>query len=268
MTQDVNWSEIVPRLVRPFPVEDVEFRVSGRKDANGMSQVVAYIDARLVQERLDEVVGPENWSFDWEPVGVNAAEVMSAKGTLVIFGVAKSDIGTAGNFEKSKGAVSDALKRAAVHWGIGRYLYSLPAMKAKASDGGFIYTDQLPGLREMLPTPDGQPPKQAYQVEAPASRGQSAPPASNGSGNGGGGWSDRPALEDVKTDTNDKTHKGLTQSQLNFAKKKGNLTDDDLQSMTRGEVKALLEGKSTSRKNQSTASRTGTPDDYDDGVQF
>jgi len=56
---------------------------------------------------------------------------------LLIFGKARSDVGTPANTEPVKSAYSDALKRAAVQWGIGRYLYSL----------GF-FTSQHPQLPE------------------------------------------------------------------------------------------------------------------------
>jgi hypothetical protein len=39
--------------------------------------------------------------------------------------VYKSDTGSAGDIEAEKSVVSDAFKRAAVKWGIGRFLYDL-----------------------------------------------------------------------------------------------------------------------------------------------
>lgn len=96
---------------------------------------VAYIDARDVQDLLDEVCGPQNWqckfsehkgnlfceigirqSFDDEPI-------------LEDIWVWKSDCGTESNVEKQKGEASDAFKRAAVMWGIGRFLYSKTIVK-------------------------------------------------------------------------------------------------------------------------------------------
>lgn len=122
-----QWQEIARKLQAPFAREDVEFRVQGRvSEQSGRAQVVAYVDARVVQDRLDAVVGPGNWSYDWEPVSIENGQVMLAKGTLTICGVSKSDIGSASNFEQSLGCVSHAFKRAAVHWGVGRYLYGLP----------------------------------------------------------------------------------------------------------------------------------------------
>lgn len=170
----IDWE----RLRAPFDPDEVDFRAQGRaNEQTGRAQVVAYIDARAVQDRLDTVIGPEHWSFDWTPLVIDNGEVMVAKGTLTIHGVSKSDVGTASNFEQSLGAVSHCFKRAAVHWGIGRYLYNLPATwVAGIERGGRIPEQVLRDLRAHLPRPDGmaspapatQPP--ARRAEKPASR--------------------------------------------------------------------------------------------------
>jgi len=149
-----QWREIGRGLQAPFARADVEFRVQGRaNDSTGRAQVVAYVDARVVQDRLDDVVGPGNWSFDWEPVAIENGQVMLAKGTLTILGVSKSDIGSASNFEQSLGCVSHALKRAAVHWGIGRYLYGLPMTWVNVEKGGRLSDATIASLRNSLPAP-------------------------------------------------------------------------------------------------------------------
>lgn len=149
-----QWREIARGLQAPFARTDVEFRVQGRaNDSTGRAQVVAYVDARVVQDRLDDVVGPGNWSFDWEPVAIENGQVMLAKGTLTILGVSKSDIGSASNFEQSLGCVSHAMKRAAVHWGIGRYLYGLPMTWVNVEKGGRLSDATIASLRNSLPAP-------------------------------------------------------------------------------------------------------------------
>jgi hypothetical protein len=57
----------------------------------------------------------------------------------------KSDCGTESNVEKEKGEASDAFKRAAVMWGIGRFLYSKKIVKlpVKERNGKWIpYSDK------------------------------------------------------------------------------------------------------------------------------
>ncbi|HKV58704.1 MAG TPA: Rad52/Rad22 family DNA repair protein [Ktedonobacteraceae bacterium] len=150
-----SWEEISKGLREPFDPADVDFRVQGRvNEQTGRAQVVAYIDARMVQDRLDDVVGAGNWSFDWEPVVIDKGEVQVAKGTLTILGVSKADAGTASNFEQSLGAVSHCFKRAAVHWGVGRYLYDLPMSWVQVEKNGRISDQLLRELRSKLPVPE------------------------------------------------------------------------------------------------------------------
>lgn len=154
-----QWDDVSRRLREPFDPNDVDFRVQGRATEQGRAQVVAYIDARAVQERLDAVVGAGNWSFDWTPLVIDNGEVMVAKGTLSVLGVSKSDAGSASNFEQSLGAVSHCFKRAAVHWGIGRYLYNLPASWVSVEKGGRISEQVLRELRAKLPHARGARPQ-------------------------------------------------------------------------------------------------------------
>ena len=90
--------------------------------------VLGYIDARDVESRLDNVVWPENWSCDYKEV----------KG-MVFCGIEinwkwKWNNWTESATEKEKGQASDAFKRAAVKWGIGRNLYALPSMMISKDD--------------------------------------------------------------------------------------------------------------------------------------
>jgi hypothetical protein len=150
-----SWDDISKGLQEPFDPADVDFRVQGRvNEQTGRAQVVAYIDARMVQDRLDQVVGAGNWSFDWEPLVIDKGEIMVTKGILTINGVSKSDAGTASNFEQSLGAVSHCFKRAAVHWGIGRYLYDLPMSWVQVEKNGRLSDQLLRELRSKLPEPE------------------------------------------------------------------------------------------------------------------
>ena len=89
--------------------------------------MVPYVDARQVMDMLDEVVGADSWQTKFEiinghlfcSVGVKCGEEW----------VWKSDCGTESNVEKEKGEASDAFKRACIHWGVGRFLYSLKILE-------------------------------------------------------------------------------------------------------------------------------------------
>jgi hypothetical protein len=77
-----------------------------------------------VQDRLDAVCGPANWQDSYTE---------TLKGRLLctltirIDGewISKSDGAGDTDVEGEKGAISDAIKRAGVKWGIGRYLYDI-----------------------------------------------------------------------------------------------------------------------------------------------
>lgn len=110
------------------------------------AQCVAYIDARDVMDLLDKVVGAKNWQDKYEIMG---NQIMCGIGIRSgwITGdntdtewVWKWDTGVAGNFETEKSAVSDAFKRAAVKWGVGRFLYDL--------DFEWVLTDGKYPIRE------------------------------------------------------------------------------------------------------------------------
>lgn len=119
-------------LAEPFPAKRVRWRVGQKKGNRGM--VLAYLDARDVMERLDDVVGPENWgdTYTESPSGRVFCTI-----TIKTICCQQSKTDGAGDtaVEGEKGAISDAFKRAAVKWGIGRYLYECKAPWIELVDG-------------------------------------------------------------------------------------------------------------------------------------
>jgi len=117
----------IKELSEPFPPENISWRVQGTPyERNGTynAMALAYIDARDVMDKLDEVCGPENWQDEYE---VTSSGLILCKIGIRIGDdwVWKSDGAGETAIESKKGGVSDSFKRAAVHWGIGRYLYRL-----------------------------------------------------------------------------------------------------------------------------------------------
>ena len=107
------------KLKKPFPVNKVHWR-NGK---NGMK--LAYIDARDVQHRLDEVFGVMGWQCEYSVQGNSYCCSISAWDDEKCMFITKSNGAGQTNFEGEKGGYSDAFKRAAVLFGIGRYLYSV-----------------------------------------------------------------------------------------------------------------------------------------------
>jgi hypothetical protein len=117
------------RLAMPFDPRDIKWRPGSVSQAKGTGLALAYIDARMIMERLDEVLGPENWSDDYKPAGSAVICKLSIriKTEHGFEWISKSDGAGQTQVEGDKGGISDALKRAAVKFGIGRYLYYFKA---------------------------------------------------------------------------------------------------------------------------------------------
>lgn len=117
-------------LSTPFDPSAVHWRVQGQpfesKTRKGeySAMALAYLDARDVMDRLDDVCGQENWQTEYHETPKGR---LICRLSICIDGVwvTKSDGAGDTDVEGEKGAISDALKRAAVSWGIGRYLYRL-----------------------------------------------------------------------------------------------------------------------------------------------
>lgn len=120
---------IQAELAAPFPQEAVHWRVQGspyQRNGEWSAMALAYIDARDVMDRLDEVCHPSGWQSEFTETP--SGRVLCRLG-LQIQGewIWKTDGAGGTQVEAEKGGVSDALKRAAVQWGIGRYLYRMDA---------------------------------------------------------------------------------------------------------------------------------------------
>lgn len=100
--------------------------------------MLAYITARAIANRLDEVCGPENWCNTPQMVTEVRAGLYSIQVGISIWvgdrWVTKYDVSDVSEIEPVKGGFSGAMKRAGSQWGIGRYLRQLTEQKAETSD--------------------------------------------------------------------------------------------------------------------------------------
>lgn len=125
--------EIQEGLARPFAAEDIEWRVQNASKEKMRGLAVPYVTNRAIQYRLDEVVGPDNWTNDFTPWhNVSTKEGTKASQLCAIsihFGdkgwITKRDGAEDTDIEPVKGGLSDSMKRAASQWGIGRVLYNM-----------------------------------------------------------------------------------------------------------------------------------------------
>lgn len=128
-------SNILERLGKPLDIKEVDFRIQSI-NKGGYATILAYKDARVDMNRLDEVCGA-NWQKEYkyiESKGLLFCRVGIKIGDEWIW---REDLGTESFSDKEKGQASDAFKRACFNWGIGRELYDYPLIQVKLNANEF-----------------------------------------------------------------------------------------------------------------------------------
>lgn len=114
-------------LDEPFAAEDIEWRVQqcGMASNGPWAMVLCYVTNRAIMKRLDDVCGKGGWRNEFRDIpnngGVECGISINVHGEWIT----KWDAAENTQVEAVKGGRSGAMKRAAVQWGIGRYLYQL-----------------------------------------------------------------------------------------------------------------------------------------------
>lgn len=160
-----EYKDTFAALMAPFDPNAVKHRQGGR----GMT--FSYVTARTVMNRLDEVLGPENWWDEYIPGGNSVMCKLTVRlpdGMIVT----KVDAGGYAPMDDhgdgDKSGFSDAFKRAAAKFGVGRYLYG----------------DGLPSFAGDVPVPVAN--NDGYRQDGPARNGhQSSGNAPRGNGSSG-----------------------------------------------------------------------------------
>jgi len=124
----------IKMLSEPLKIHQIDFRVQSI-NKGGFATILAYKDARVDMERLDEVCGPLGWKR--EHLHTNHNCVVSVWDAEHQHWVSKEDTGTESLAEAQKGLASDSFKRACFNWGIGRELYDYPEIKIKLNSEEF-----------------------------------------------------------------------------------------------------------------------------------
>lgn len=121
-------------LRRPLEAHEIDFRIQSI-NKGGYATILAYKDARVDINRLDEVCGPLNWKR--EHTRGNANCIVSIWNDIAKQWVSKEDTGVQSYTEKEKGLASDSFKRACFNWGIGIELYDYPLISVKLNADEF-----------------------------------------------------------------------------------------------------------------------------------
>lgn len=122
----------IKKLCEPLPIDQIDFRIQSI-NKGGYATILAYKDARVDINRLNEVCGQLGWKREHSRDNKNC--------TISIFDpgykhwVSKEDTGTESMAEAQKGLASDSFKRACFNWGIGLELYDYPVISVKLNQG-------------------------------------------------------------------------------------------------------------------------------------
>lgn len=173
--------ELFQKLSLPFDPKEIKWKPQAVNGSRALA--IAYVDARVVQDRLDDVLGPENWQDEYE---VLADQSVVCKLSVKIGDqwLRKMDVGGPSEQpdggDRMKAAFSDALKRASVKFGVGRYLYRLPHQWCEydAQKRQFKTTPQLPP--SAIPPSAKKVPAQAPAQAAAPAKAPEKPPAASG----------------------------------------------------------------------------------------
>lgn len=184
--------ELRQALTAPFPNGDIEWRVSATTQDKKKGLAVPYVTNRAIQNRLDDTVGIDGWHNEFKPWKDEKAQLC---GISIYFPhlkqwLTKWDGADDSDFESVKGGLSDSMKRAAVEWGVGRYLYGMTQVWVKIEQRGkgfFIMDEERSRLDQAHENwvlkvqgkqgsrPQGSPQGQQPQPGPQPQQGQAAP---------------------------------------------------------------------------------------------
>jgi hypothetical protein len=146
--KSVEVKALTEALAAPFGAGAVQFKPG--KVVSNRAMALAYVDARAIQDRLDEVLGVLGWQDEYECLP-DGSVVCRLRLRLGDEWITKMDVGAPSEQpdegDRRKAAFSDALKRAAVKFGIGRYLYRV----------GTIWADFDPQKKKFVRPPSLPP---------------------------------------------------------------------------------------------------------------
>ena len=136
-------------LKQPFDTRFLKVRIGARTKDKSKGIALFYLDSREVQKRLDEVCGIDGWRSEMQETSEGVLCTISIRMPNGEW-VSRTDGGEKSQVAPFKGACSDALKRAAAQFGIGRYLYYVPNSWHSLLNDGKIFAD-INSVRDSLP---------------------------------------------------------------------------------------------------------------------
>lgn len=125
-------------LTLPFSPGQTHWRIGSTTPDKDMALALSYVDARDVMDRLDAICSPAGWQCSYSHAGTKTIcdlKIFCPRGESEEDNlskahwewISKADGAGDTDVEADKGAMSAAFKRAAVRFGVGRYIYGLPS---------------------------------------------------------------------------------------------------------------------------------------------
>lgn len=130
-------------LKAPFPSKAIEWKIGHRNKENTRGRALPFLQFMAVADRLDDVLGEENWKASYVS-GPAGGVVCKLELRIENEWICKEN--GAGNTEMEgiKGGLTDAFKRAATMWGVGRYLHAYDAIGVDINEKGQFQPPALP----------------------------------------------------------------------------------------------------------------------------
>ncbi|MFB1100394.1 Rad52/Rad22 family DNA repair protein [Terribacillus sp. JSM ZJ617] len=178
MGRNLDFASIEKEFNKPFREDELGWRVlnSYKRYNKVYVNLAAYVDSRAIMKRLDSILGINGWEDIYEEIndgfkcGIRIYITDEQSRT-------KWDGAPLTDFESVKGGMSNAFKRAATKWGIGRYLYdekikSAELLPERRNDGEYIFFQDkkknLKGYYKVPSTTDSNQKENNFSAEAQA----------------------------------------------------------------------------------------------------
>ncbi len=146
--QNSNPGDVLNVLTKPITPEEIEWRFQSQTKDGQKMIVVPYLTNRTVMQRFDDQFGWAGWQNEIKEIDGGFLCTITA----ILPGgeiVRKTDGANRTTVEPIKGGISDAMKRAAVQFGLGRSLYDFPRVFIQTTDK-YIPDWAMPLLDKMV----------------------------------------------------------------------------------------------------------------------
>jgi hypothetical protein len=161
--QDKN-KPLFTALKSPFFSKDLEWRIGNTNKDKTRGRALPYLKFKAVADRLDDVLGEENWKDEYV-AGPAGGVVCRLSVRVAGEWICKENGAGNTDTEGIKGGLTDAFKRAATMWGVGRYLHAYDAIVVDVDPNTNRF--QPPALPDaLLPAEEVEENRLAYEAAA------------------------------------------------------------------------------------------------------